>query len=266
MKALMASTFPSVCDAAAYRKARAFVRDRTDDLRKELEESGFVDSESGMLTTGVRPFNVFARQAAGAMALPKNMVEENKCLEASGHASSFMACSNLPAADANWHDGSKEWLGRASMSKRHRFLTTRDLSWWWFNALVFGLCDAQQLSTAIEIVEAMIAAGHHYTKAHGFGRPAFYFHTYGMSSVNSLHMHMVDLDCTGPTFEALRHKNLPVQDVLKVLREERAASLSPREYARLYLDPALKPALVALARERPADPRTWLAEYLQAHK
>ena len=86
MKALMASTFPSVCDAAAYRKARAFVRDRTDDLRKELEAGGFVDSESGMLTTGVRPFNVFARQAAGAMALPKNMVEENKCLEASGHA------------------------------------------------------------------------------------------------------------------------------------------------------------------------------------
>ena len=60
--------------------------------------------------------------------------------------------------------------------------------------------------------------------------------------------------------------SLPVQDVLKVLREERAASLSPREYASLYLDPALKPALVALSRERPADPVTWLADYLQAHK
>ena len=37
-------------------------------------------------------------------------------------------------------------------------------------------------------------------------------------------------------------------------------------YADLHLNPSLRPALAALCRVRPADPVTWLAEYLLAHK
>ena len=47
-----------------------------------------------------------------------------------------------------------------------------------------------------------------------------YFHVYGHASVNALHLHLVDLNATGPTFEALRYKNLPLQAVLHVLRKE----------------------------------------------
>ena len=46
------------------------------------------------------------------------------------------------------------------------------------------------------------------------------FHVYGHASVNALHLHLVDLNATGPTFEALRYKNLPLQAVLHVLRKE----------------------------------------------
>ena len=38
-----------------------------------------------------------------------------------------------------------------------------------------------------------------------------FFHVYGHASVNALHLHVVDLDATGPSFEALSHKNLPLQ-------------------------------------------------------
>ena len=40
----------------------------------------------------------------------------------------------------------------------------------------------------------------------------------------------------------------------------------PKSYVSTHLNPTLTPALVALCRERPADPVTWLAEYLLAHK
>ena len=47
-----------------------------------------------------------------------------------------------------------------------------------------------------------------------------YFHCYPHSSVNSLHLHIVDLSEVGPTYEALRHKNLSMDMVLKALEKE----------------------------------------------
>lgn len=44
------------------------------------------------------------------------------------------------------------------------------------------------------------------------------------------------------------------------------SGLSGAEYAETLINPILTPALAALAREKPADPVTWLAEYLLAHK
>ena len=43
----------------------------------------------------------------------------------------------------------KEWVGKASMSKRHRFLLTKDLSWWKFNALTFGMQSTAHLREAV---------------------------------------------------------------------------------------------------------------------
>ena len=47
-----------------------------------------------------------------------------------------------------------------------------------------------------------------------------YFHCYPLCSVNSLHLHIVDLSEVGPTYEALRHKNLSMDMVLKALEDE----------------------------------------------
>jgi len=215
--------FGQVNNADGYRQARAYVRERMDKLLEELQDEGFVD-ESGMLTTGTKPFNVFARIAGGAMPLPPNMVEENRCLQERGYDTIFLVTSNRPDADAEWANSSDEWLGKASMSERHRFLTTRNLSWRWFNALIFGLGSNEQLAEAVRHVEQMIEAGRHYTQRTGYtGNVGFFFHTYGLSSVNSLHMHMLDLDHVGPTYRHLQHKNLPAEAVLQVLREELAA-------------------------------------------
>ena len=47
-----------------------------------------------------------------------------------------------------------------------------------------------------------------------------YFHCYPLCSVNSLHLHIVDLSETGPSYEACRIKNLSMDMVLKALEEE----------------------------------------------
>ena len=47
-----------------------------------------------------------------------------------------------------------------------------------------------------------------------------YFHCYPLCSVNSLHLHIVDLSETGPTYEACRFKNLSMDMVLKALEDE----------------------------------------------
>ena len=47
-----------------------------------------------------------------------------------------------------------------------------------------------------------------------------YFHCYPLCSVNSLHLHIVDLSEVGPTYEACRFKNLGMDMVLTALEKE----------------------------------------------
>ena len=58
-----------------------------------------------------------------------------------------------------------------------------------------------------------------------------FFHVFPHNSVNSLHMHLVDLAAIGPTFAHLAHKNLAIADVLSVLRSELAAAKSKKAAA-----------------------------------
>ena len=47
-----------------------------------------------------------------------------------------------------------------------------------------------------------------------------FFHCYPHCSVNSLHLHIVDLSEVGPTYAACSHKNLPMDMVLTALDKE----------------------------------------------
>ena len=47
-----------------------------------------------------------------------------------------------------------------------------------------------------------------------------YLHCYPLCSVNSLHLHIVDLSEVGPTYEACRFKNLSMDMVLTALEKE----------------------------------------------
>ena len=223
-------------DAAGFAAARARLREAggAAALCAYLEASGF--AADGKLTTGTKPFNVFARIAVGAMAQP-GMEAENEAL--GEFSTRFCVAANRPENDANWASEDEQWVGKASMGERHRFLTTRDLSWQWFNVLSFGIDgDAASLRAAIAELEALQAAATAFASRTpgwpaGKDHVGLYFHCFPYNSVNSLHLHMVDLSATGPSFAYHAHKNLPLTAALAVLRAElRLASplISPERW------------------------------------
>lgn len=232
LKEALVRRVPEVRDVAAFRELRRQLREElggVDALRRELFEQGFV-RDDGRLTTGTTPFNVFALLASGQMQQP-NMLEEQQHL--GPHSCKFMVCCNRPENDEHWESDHPDWLGKASMSRRHRLLTTTNLHWQWFNTLVLGLVPAVDggsgLAAAIDEVESLKDAALTYASRAGSWSQnvGLFFHVYGHNSVNSLHLHVLDMDALGPTGRKYAYKNCPLDAVLQVLREELVAASQP---------------------------------------
>lgn len=233
VKAEITGRIPVIREAGAFREARRILRDElggAPTLCEELSRAGWVDRAGNRLTVGTKPFNIFARIAAGEMKQP-GMEEEQALL--GDFSQKFIVCSNRPEADEHWDSEDPEWVGKASMSRRHRFLTTKDLDWQWFNVLAWGMVDstataAESLAamrTAAAELEALKAAALAYAAGcRGWsGQVGMFFHVFGHNSVNSLHLHLIDMKTIGPTFWKLDFKNCPLDAVLKVFNEEIAA-------------------------------------------
>lgn len=192
-------------------------------LKEELITTGFVDRESEMLTVGMQPFNVFARIASGIMAQP-SMVEDQAKLGA--YQDRYMIACNRPECDEMWQSSDPAWVGKASMSQKHRLLLVKDLHWEWFNALTYGLVSS--LPQGIKKLEEMREAGLLYTKSSEGWPPedqiGMFLHVYAHCSVNSMHLHILDMSHLGPSYKKQEYKNLSIDDAIAVLKAELADS------------------------------------------
>jgi len=199
-------------------------------LREELARANWVNPATNMLTTDTKPFNIFARLASGVMTQP-SFEEDNSAL--GKFSERFVVCRNLPASDERWDSDDPEWVGKASMSLRHRFLTTKNLHWQWFNALCVGMLHPDEggatVEEAIAELEAMRTAALEFTaySPEWSKNVGLFFHVFGHNSVNSLHLHIIDLDFVGPTFKHFRYKNCPLDSIIKVLKEEVGVCRAP---------------------------------------
>jgi hypothetical protein len=212
--------YPELKMAAEFSHARARLRVYgVDKLLAELEGRGIVDSETKTLTTGMTPFNVFARIAEGIIVQP-NMVEEQKKL--GKFQKKFMIVCNRPECDEMWESRDPTWMGKASMSKRHRMLIMKDLHWEWFNALTFGMVT--DLDAGITRLKDIREAAYIWVRAQRdwptIDHVGLFVQIYAHCSVNAFHLHIVDLDAIGPTFEKMMYKNLPLDMAISVLEAE----------------------------------------------
>lgn len=203
------TSFPNCQTAAEYCRMRDGCRQLgPQQIHDDLASQGYIE-RTGLLAVGPdSPFNVFARITAGVY-VQEEMVGEAERMSLAHQAYFMPACGR----------------GKTNMSDRHRFMLIKDLSWWWFNALVIGMKGAGALEESIRIVTEMEKASREYASASDLGWSSnigLYFHVYGHNSVNSLHLHIVDLDATTKFYDELNYKNLPVGEVLATLKAELA--------------------------------------------
>ena len=98
---------------ASFKALRALLREYgVKKLEDELAAGGLV--KDGKLTTGTKPFNLFARLGAGEMSQPE-MAASNALLGEAG--SRFVVCCNRAENDEHWQSSAPEWVGKASMSQ-----------------------------------------------------------------------------------------------------------------------------------------------------
>ena len=237
LQELIKRTYKRVCTEAHFTAVRKLVCKNGGALKvyTGLEVKGFLKGE--VITTYElppslgKPYNPFSRIAMGLDSQGLVMEAENALLSEQHRARYRVAC-NRKQNDDVWASSdtapSKGFpnghVGAASMAKRHRFLLVKDLSRRTFNVLMFGLgavsLDAKR--KALATLEDMRDAALSFTRgAPGWGpNVGLFFHVWPYNSVNALHLHIVDLDETGPTYAALGYKNLPLEEALKALRQE----------------------------------------------
>jgi len=220
--------FPKANTARAFHHARrALLRYGLEHLRQELVTDGFIDSLTDNMATVSKPSNVFACIASGVMPQESMKLEQDKLGDLQDH---YVVACNREASDSHWNSRDPEWCGKASMAKGHVFLTVKDLHWEWFNILTFGLVSGPEgaLAKLTEMKKAALrwtSATDGWPPAHRVG---LFFHVYGHNSVNSCHLHVVNLDYVGPSYAALKHKNLPLDAAIAVLEKEvQAARTAP---------------------------------------
>lgn len=123
-------------------------------------------------------------------------------------AGEFLALSNRLDNDVNWQSTDPAWVGKASMSLHHKFLVPSSLQDGRFalNAACFRPEHLPKV-VAMQHVATVWAM-----RNWGLAREevGLFFHCHLWHSINHLHMHIVDLRNTGPSFAAQSHKNLPV--------------------------------------------------------
>lgn len=166
-----------------------------------LCNEGFVNDDD-QLTTGKKPFNAFARYASLKMT---NDAPQH------GISQEFMICHNLPENDAEWNVPTSKrgsMAGPDANGPGHVFMTTRNLHWTKFNILTID---------DVSFLKRMKKNAQMYTEARGWKNYGLYFHCFPLNSVQSLHLHIVNLDTTGPHFATQWSKNLSIDDAIAVI-------------------------------------------------
>jgi hypothetical protein len=180
------------------------------------------------IATGLKPFNPFARIVSGQLAVPYGNHLQRLGMQAEDEK--FFVAQNRPEFDEHWHSAEPEWLGKASMAQRHQFLLLRSLHWGTFNAATFGLdyedgadtvAQIASLRAALALVDESERVAREYACRADWGpKVGLYVHVYPLNSVQAFHLHVLDDDARGPTFDKLNHKNLPLGAVREVLQQE----------------------------------------------
>jgi len=170
-------------------------------VKKFLYDKRFVGDDD-FLTVGTNPFNPFARFAS--LVMPNDAPRY-------GISQEFMVCHNRPENDAEWNDPTStrgSMAGPDANGPGHVFMTSTNLHWTKFNIITIN--DVPFLNHMKQNAEI-------YVEARGWNNYGLYFHCFPLNSVQSLHLHIVNLDTVGHHFNSQRTKNLTIDDAITAI-------------------------------------------------
>jgi hypothetical protein len=192
-------SFPVINDVESLAKYITFadLHDHLTHIKTMLKTFNYIDNDDS-LTISNKPFNVFAHIGSGQLSPAVNQSTIGT------FANMFVVCQNRPENDARWDESnfqSGAMAGPDLYGPGHVFITIKDLFWGNFNILTLIL------RRRTSIILALKQAGTLYAKNRGWIHFECYFHCFPHNSVNSLHMHVVNLDTAGPHFHKQKYKS-----------------------------------------------------------
>lgn len=204
----LTKSFKTCCTSEDYSKIRQLLKDygvekfKNDMVNKGIFSDDIITSEN----------NPFAKFVTGKM--------ENPCHDKLDN-DSYIIVQNLEQANREWMSADVKWLGKASMSKRHKFLVPTNLRWSTFNILTFGMDSDFDNMKCIELLNEMENVALKYTSNYKWSdNIGLFFHCYPFNSVQTLHLHIVDMNFLGPSYYHNNFKNISLNSVRNVLMDE----------------------------------------------
>jgi hypothetical protein len=212
------NTFPVVNDEKTFSDYIAYAKknNHMQQIHKHMKINNFIEMEDELpcfakdiLTTGTKPFNVFARLASSEM---ENTVDQSILKQ---YSNEWMVCHNKPENDKDWNDVSNtsvSMCGPDATGPGHVFITTQDLDWTLFNITTIVLTKNVKFLLKLKEVAT------YYAKQRGWKKAGFYFHCFPHNSVNSLHLHVCNEDeqFIGHMHKQFQYKNLSLDVAIAV--------------------------------------------------
>lgn len=196
------------------------------DLRQELRNYGLERFKAEMIqkhhftTDGkIDPkFNPFAKIMASQLKVGYSMdllAEQGLGI----YSERYFIAKNTPEYDQHWNN--IYFIGSSSMSLHHELLLIKNPRWSLFNVLTLGMTPDFNLQKSLKLLNDMEHIALRYAEsAFDSTNIGLYFHAFPTNSVQSLHLHIVDLNHTGPSFYYCTYKNLSLAAVRDQLEAE----------------------------------------------
>jgi hypothetical protein len=206
---LVKELFPILNDVDTFSSYIRYAKDNNHvkKIKNLLIEKGFVENDK--LTISTKPFNVFARFGSETVNNPvsQSLIFDQRY---------WMVCHNLYENDLNWYNPNFPSASMAGPDKDgnpgHVFITTKLLNWKNFNVTTIAL-EVNGLNFLNSLKEVAVR----YSKGRGWKNTGYYFHCFPYNSVNSLHLHVINLDNVGFNFVENNYKNITIDDVINAV-------------------------------------------------
>lgn len=203
--------FTTINDAVTFKKYMDYCRQTNEyeKIKQNFRYKKIIDANDILTTGGEGPHNPFASMVSGDTP---NKVDQSLLGK---YSEKFMLCHNKSSIrDERWNDpdfNEASMAGPDDNGPGHVFITTKNLNVDYFNVLPIAL------KNDVRFLEELLLAALEYSKNRGWTNPGFYFHSYPLNSVQSLHLHVINKDKLGPMFHKKNYSNLDIYDVLSLL-------------------------------------------------